>query len=252
MFYYNMTNYWKVVNYVIRRSDILLLIMDARFLELTRHPEIEMKIKGKPLLYVLNKCDLVPKKDLFEAKRKLPNSVFISARDHLGTQILRQKIKDIAKGKKVTVGVLGYPNTGKSSVINALKGRKSAGTSPHAGYTKGKQLVKISPTIFLLDTPGVLPYKERDEEKLALIGAKDYRKVKDPDLLALILIKEKRELVCNHYQVSIDGTEEDILDAIAIKYKKIKKGGLPDLLATGCMILKDWQEGRLCFINKLV
>ena len=234
--------FWKVVNEVIKKSDIVLEVLDARFVELSRNKEIEEKCEGKKLIYVLNKCDLVPSKELNKWKKKLKNSVFVSATKKLGTSILKKKIIEFSEGKNVTVGVLGYPNTGKSSVINAICGRKKAKTSPASGFTKGKQLLRMTKGVFLLDTPGVYPYKEKGS-KLALIGAEDFTQVKDPDLVVLELIEDKGKRVRAHYGVK--GSGEKLIENIAKKYNKMKKGGVLDIYETSRMILKDWQRGKI-------
>jgi len=239
-----MRNFWNIVNHVLKEADILLLILDARFPNLTLNEELKDKAKEKPIIYVLNKADLATKSSLEKWKRKYKNTVYISAKEHRGTTILLRKILEVAQGKKVTVGIVGYPNTGKSSVINALKGRKSAGTSPHAGFTKAKQCIRITENIFLIDTPGVLPYLEKDKEKLALIGAVDINKTKDPDLAATDLIKQKRNLLCKYYGVQ-EGSPEKILESIATRYKKVQKGGIPNIDETARMILRDWQRGKI-------
>src|SRR3972149_5914277 len=144
--------FWIMVNKVIAEADVLLLVLDARMVEETRNDEIESKVKeaGKPLIYVLNKCDLVDKHVMEQYKRKLPNSVFISAKDHLGTTMLRMKIMVAASRmglSRVNVGVLGYPNVGKSSVINALKGKGSAKTSSMSGQTRHIKKIRSSKII---------------------------------------------------------------------------------------------------------
>jgi ribosome biogenesis GTPase A len=229
---------------VINRSDIILLVLDARFPEQTLNTELKDKTLDKPIIYVLNKSDLANKKVLMKFKNKHRNSIYISAKEHKGTSILLKKILEVSKGEKATVGVVGYPNTGKSSIINALKGRKSAGTSPHAGFTKGKQLVKITENIFLLDTPGVLPYLEKDKSKLGMIGAVDPTKMKDPDLAAMELIKNKKNLICKYYDVK-ESSPEKILEKIAIKLNKLMKGGKPNIDETARMVLRDWQKGKI-------
>src|SRR3989344_3076628 len=186
-----MKNFWGIVNHVVKQADIILLVLDARFPEQTDNPELIEKAGEKDIIYVLNKADLVERKTLERLKKKYPNCIYISSKEHQGTTMLLHKILEIAQGQKVSVGVVGYPNTGKSSVINALKGRKSASTSPHSGHTKAKQLIKITDNVYLIDTPGVLPYMERDKIKLAMIGAEDFTKTKDPDLAAMELIKNK-------------------------------------------------------------
>lgn len=239
-----MKNFWDIVNHVVKESSIILLVLDARFPEQTDNPELIEKAGEKDIIYVLNKSDLVDKKSLERIKKKYPNCVYISSKEHKGTTVLLHKILQIAQGEKVTVGVVGYPNTGKSSVINALKGRKSASTSPHSGHTKAKQLVKITDNVYLIDTPGVLPYLEKDKLKLGMIGAEDFTKTKDPDLVAMELIKNKKTLICKYYGVK-EMSPEKILKEIAIKYKKLVKGGEPNINETARMILRDWQKGKI-------
>jgi len=236
------TKFWPVVNEVIKKSDIILEVLDARFVELSRNEEIEEKCANKKLIIVLNKCDLVLKKDLMKYKKKLKNAVFVSATQRLGTTILKKKILEFAEKKNVTIGVVGYPNTGKSSVINAIAGKKKASTSAMSGHTKGKQLLRMAKGIFLLDTPGVLPFREKGPQ-LALFGAEDFTKVKDPDMVVIELLKLKRDKIKKYYKVS--GNGEKLIHNIAIKYHKLKKGGLPNIDETSRMILKDWQTGKI-------
>ena len=239
-----MKNFWSIVKRVIKESDILLLVLDARFPELSSNKELREKTSHRPIIYILNKCDLVEKEELEKWKKKLGNCIFVSSKEKFGTTILKKKILSLARKEKVTVGVLGYPNTGKSSLINALKGRKSTKTSSISGYTKKKQILKISERIYLIDTPGVLPFMEKDETKLALINALDFNKVKDPDLVVEELIRNKKRTICSYYKVEELDDPSDIIEAIAIKYNKLKKGAEPDIISTAKMILKDWQQGK--------
>ena len=152
-----MPSYWRHVNRVLKEADLIIEVLDARLIEETRNREIESKVKtlGKKLLFVINKCDLVNKAKLDEAKKTLKPCVFISSKDHLGTTILKKKILELSKGQNVIVGVVGYPNVGKSSLINALSGRGAARTSSESGYTKGMQKIRVDNKILVLDTPGV-------------------------------------------------------------------------------------------------
>jgi len=241
-----MSNYWRLVNKVIDHASILLEVLDARSVDETRNKEIENKVRksGKTLIYVINKCDLV-NKDLSETLPKdLKPCVFVSAKERLGTKLLRQEIMKNAPKDKFSVGVLGYPNTGKSSIINALKGRSSAPTSPVSGYTKGIQLIKITQRMYLLDTPGVFPYNEKDEAKHALTAAKTFTNLKDPEGSAMELI-ERFPIVAKHYGVEPTDDPQETLEKIAFKLKRLKKGGLADTFSASRMILKDWQDGRV-------
>lgn len=243
-----MKNFWKIVNDVIKESDIILEVLDSRFIEGTRNKEIEDKVKSenKQLIYVINKSDLVEKKILEKVKKSLNPAVFISAMKHQGTSILLKSILQFVDKKKdkIIVGVVGYPNTGKSSVINALKGRSSASVSSVGGHTKGRQLVKITRQVYLMDTPGVYPYMEKDQGKHALIASVDFNKVKYPEGVVHKLYTNFRELLEKHYNVKAEDSD-DFLEKVAIKLNMVKKGNTPNIDRAARAVLKDWQQGKL-------
>jgi ribosome biogenesis GTPase A len=241
-----MASFWKHVKEVLEKSDVVLEVLDARLIEQSRNREIEEKVQklGKKLLFVINKSDLVDPSALLDVKKTLKPSVFVSSREKLGTTILKKKIMELSKGEMVIVGVVGYPNVGKSSVINALSGRNAARTSAESGFTKGMQKVRVGPKIVLLDTPGVLPEREKDEFKHGMIGAVDFAKLKDPEGVALSFIEERKELVRRHYGITSEDAEE-ILEAIAFKFKKLRKRGEADLESAARFLLKEWQAGKI-------
>lgn len=245
-----MATFWRHVNIVIRQADIIIEVLDARNIYESRNIEIERKVKKlrKKILYVINKCDLVENKEELERwKIKLRPSIFISSKDHLGTTILKKKILEMSRGKEVVVGVLGYPNVGKSSLINALSGRGAAKTSSESGFTKGIQKIRVDNKILVIDTPGVLPYKEKAEFKHGKLGAISYSKIKNPEYVALNFIEENKDLVVDYYNLNVKKTDEadDILEKLALKFKRLQKGGKPDLEATSRTLLKDWQTGKI-------
>jgi ribosome biogenesis GTPase A len=240
-------NFWKIVDKVIDESDILLLVMDSRMVAESRNHEIETKVAAahKPLIYVINKADLVEKETMEKWKKTLKPSVFISATMHLGGSYLREEILKRAPAGQFKVGVLGYPNTGKSSVINMLKGRGAAKTSPTSGYTKGVQKVKISERMYVLDTPGVFPYMEKDEAKHTMMSARTFADVKDPIGSCMKFIETFHSQVEEFYGVRHDDDPEVVLERIAVKLKKLRKGGEPDLDATARMVIRAWQTGKI-------
>ena len=254
----------KIVTEVIKISDIVLEILDARFIDKTRNPEIEdlIKKKGKDIIFVLNKTDLVNKDALIlELKEKniYPYSI-VSCTKRFGSRDLRDRIKIEVKKlkifnehKKAHVGVIGYPNTGKSSLINFLTGRGVAATSSVAGFTKGIKKIKLTKDILLLDTPGIIPPSEDAsvqintdmQTKHATINVKTFDKVKNPDLIVQNLLDEYPNIIESHYSIEANGDAEVLLEKLGRKLNFLKKGNEVDEDRTARLILKDWQQGKI-------
>ncbi len=249
----------KLAKNVIRISDIVLEVLDARYIEETRNKEIEKFIKeqGKFLIYVLNKADLV---NLSEIKQniefsKLTPYVFFSCKTKIGRKKLRDMIKIEVKRlkvkhKKAHVGVVGYPNTGKSSLINLLSGRRAAGTATEAGFTKGISKIRFNKDIIILDTPGVISEMENanisrgDLKKEAKIGVRTYDKVKEPDFVVSRLMLENPGLFEKFYGIDANGDAEVLLEQLGRKKGFLAKGNNVDIDKTARYVLKDWQEGN--------
>ena len=224
----------------------MIEVLDARLPDETRNKELEQKVEklGKKLLFVVNKCDLVAKSKVEKLRRGLRPSVFISSTEKLGTTILKKKILELSRGKDVIVGVVGYPNVGKSSLINALSGRKATRTSSESGHTKGMQKVRVDGRIVILDTPGVFPFKEKDRAKHSKIGSIDYSKIRDPEEAALHLINDEWNVIVKHYEVSGEDAEE-ILEEIGRKFNKLQKGGVVNIEVAARFLLREWQTGKI-------
>jgi hypothetical protein len=239
-----MAGFKNMVDGVIEKSDIVLMVIDARAVRESINPEIEEKIKaeGKKFLYIINKVDLLEKEE--QKKIRLENSVQVSSKLHWGNMRLLRKIKEISKGKPATVGVVGYPNTGKSSIINALAGKKSAGVSPKSGYTKSIQKIKIAEGIYIIDTPGVFS-KSGDDADYVIYGAKDPDNLKDPELVAAQIISKMNGLIERHYGVDDFGDPFEAIEKIAIKENVLKKGGAPNTSEMSKKIMRDLQKGKI-------
>ncbi|MCG2727283.1 MAG: 50S ribosome-binding GTPase, partial [Candidatus Methanoperedenaceae archaeon] len=205
-----------MVKDVIKKADILLEVIDARFPDETRNSEVERDVtrSKKPFIIVLNKCDLVSKEILEKTKSRLSKiapTVFVSSKERFGTTMLRHMILETAgiKWRDILVGSLGYPNTGKSSVINGVAGRHLAGTSSISGYTKGVQLIDGGSRIMFLDTPGVIPFGENDEYIQGILSVKDATHLHDPIGVAMKIIDklcaENKTALESFYHVTIEG-----------------------------------------------
>jgi ribosome biogenesis GTPase A len=269
-----MESYWDVIKRIIEESDIVLEILDARLIELSRNEDIESLVKesGRPLIYVVNKSDLISDKILKKQLKELPqdsNVVFISAKSPRLTKILLYAIKKTfsehgkrdktvlpedlqfreAKGK-IVVGIVGYPNVGKSSVINALAHRQKAKVSKRAGTTHGLQWVTVTNEIKMLDSPGVIPLKKDDEVRYSLIGARNPEKIIDPENVAISIIdlffKYDKRIFESFYSIEITEKDYDkIIQDVAVKKGYLARGGIPDMNRTCYQIIRDWQQGRL-------
>ena len=253
-------NFWSNVNKVITDSDLVMMVLDARIPELTLNHEIEKKIMklNRNIIFIINKCDLIDKKHAEEIKKSIPNSVFISTKKHFGATILKKKIMHFASKKQsnddveirnrsLIVAVVGYPNTGKSSVINMLAGKGKTKTSSYAGYTKGLQKVRISPKVMLFDSPGVISFENKDQIKQVILGSLNPANLEDIDLYAYELIKYLNEIIQIHYFDSFDKNldDENLLIKISEKFNYKKKGNEFDINKASEKLILDWQKGKI-------
>jgi ribosome biogenesis GTPase A len=248
----------KMVKNLIEQADILLEVLDARFVEKTRNRELEAEVrsKGKTLIFVLNKADLIDVGELklnYELESLKPYAL-VSSKSKIGRSRLRDLIAIEAsrlKRKNVFVGILGYPNTGKSSLINVLCGGKLAGTSPGAGFTQHIQKIRFRDGIYILDSPGIITggeensIDERIVKRQTEIGAKDYNKAKYPDLILNEIMIEEPRIFDEFYNVKSNGDVEVLIEELGKKWNFLKKGGEIDSDRVARRILRDWQEGKI-------
>jgi len=248
--------YPELILKIIQDSDIILEVLDARFIEETRNTEIEEQIKGqgKKLIYALNKSDLLLKK---EKKINLDYSILVSCKERSDIRKLRELIKILSKkikkpfGEKIIVGIIGYPNTGKSSLINLLIGRSSAGVGSEAGFTRGIQKLRLDENIFILDSPGVIPetqYSHTEKEKISkqtIAGGRSYSQVKDPEIVVAKLISAYPQILEKFYNVQANGDSEILIEELGRKKGFLLKGNEVDKDRTARLILRDFQEGKI-------
>ena len=244
----------KQASEVISVSDIILEILDARFIEESKIAEKEEEIKKqkKILIHVLNKADLIPSNQVLKT-RGLSNPILVSTKTKQGISKLREKIMILAKRfygqNQVYVGVIGYPNTGKSSLLNLLARRGAAPVSSQPGFTKGIRKIRLAKGIILLDTPGIVPRNENlfaeDQIKHGLLGVQIPESVRNPDMIVSELMKLYPEKLEKHYKISADGDIEVLLDELGKKLRMMKKGNDVDSERVARKILKDWHSGKI-------
>jgi len=247
---------------IVQMSDVILEIIDSRFIGETRNPEIEEKIEkqGKTLVYVLNKVDLIDKSKLNEEGiNSMKPHVFISCVTREGIRNLRDLIKMLANRVetpedrvfgRVSVGVVGYPNTGKSSIINLLSGRSSSKVGKQPGSTKGIMKIRLTPRIVLLDSPGIISEKDYSTSYASAmsrhtkVGARSYSEVPNPVIAVYNLMNEFPSAIENFYQIEAENFES-FMDKLGRKKNFLKKGGEIDEDRTARLVLKEWQEGKI-------
>lgn len=247
--------FWYSVQTAIRECDIVVEVLDARLPELSRSKDIEdltARYK-KPLLFVVNKSDLVNRETVERLQQELgmEKCVFVSGIKNLGMRVLKERLFMVGKKygyEDPRVCFVGYPNVGKSSIINALAKRAKTKVSPHAGTTKGIQWISAG-GLRIMDSPGVIPVAVNDEARIALMSARNPEKLKLPERAAVILLKYVREYhlkaYTDFYGIVPEGDENDLFMAIGEKKRFFKKSKELDYKRTAIQILRDWQHGKI-------
>lgn len=252
----------------VKNVDAVIYVLDARAPKACLNPSFVRIIGTKPILFVLNKCDLADEEKVKDFSQTLRsentkclmlnstasgalNKVTNALNELCNSQIERFKNKGV--NYFVRAMVLGVPNSGKSTLVNNLCGSARAVTGNRPGVTKGKQWVKLSNNIEILDTPGTLwPNLEMEETalQLAYIGS-----IKDDVLqieeLVLRLISDLQKLYPSlleeKYQIEDlqNKTPIELLDEIAEKKKCLLKGGEIDYERAAKAILDDFRKNRI-------
>lgn len=249
--------------------DAVTEILDARMPVSSSNPELNELIGNKPLIVLLNKCDVADENatrrwlNYFNEKGVYALAVDCKSGNGLNRYVplLREVLKDkIASneakgmaGKPLRIMVVGIPNTGKSSFINRMAGRNRAKVADKAGVTRHNQWFVIDNGIELLDTPGVLWPKFDDPkigDRLAFIGSvKD--EVFDSETLAVrlleVLARDYPDRLSERYKIAdfSDLEAYEILEFIGKKRGMMMRGGEIDTLRASVMLLDEYRAGKL-------
>lgn len=245
--------FWPIVKKVIKDADIVIEVLDSRMPYLSRNLEVERLIEreGKILVKVFTKRDLVSQSFLNKIREEHPDAFYVSGTKNIGLSKLKTELFIIAKRNKIEdpqIGVVGYPNIGKSAIINALSKRSKAAVSRIAGTTKGIQWVKAG-SLRVLDSPGVVPLED-DEIKLSLLGAKHPEKIRRPHKVVYEILRVcldvRKESLEDLYGIKIETDDlEEIIEMIGKKKGYLKKGGVIEENRVFYQLIRDWQDGKI-------
>lgn len=250
---------WNELHKVIDSSDILINVLDARDPQGTRCYQVEEFLKKekphKHIIFVLNKVDLVPvwvtQKWVAILSAVHPTLAFhASIMNPFGKgaliNLLRQFSKLHTDKRQISVGFVGYPNVGKSSIINTLREKKVCKVAPIAGETKVWQYVTLMKRIYLVDCPGVVYPTGSTPTECVLKGVVRVENIKDPeDYIDAMLHRVKKEYIQKTYNITDWTDHEDFLAQFARRSGKLLKKGDPDLSTAAKMILNDFQRGSI-------
>ncbi|KAL4986157.1 NUC091 domain-containing protein [Aspergillus falconensis] len=251
---------WNELYKVIDSSDVVIHVIDARDPEGTRCRGIEKYIREeaphKHLIFVLNKCDLVPTGVAAAWVRHLskdyPTLAFhASINNSFGKgsliQLLRQFSSLHSDRKQISVGLIGYPNTGKSSIINTLRKKKVCTVAPIPGETKVWQYVTLMKRIYLIDCPGVVPPSQTDTpEDILLRGVVRVENVENPEqYIPAILKRVQPKHLERTYGIKETSDAIEFLSILARKGGRLLRGGEPDLDGVAKMVINDFLRGKI-------
>lgn len=249
--------------------DAVVEIVDARVPVSSRNPELPELIGQKPLMVILNKCDLADenatRRMISELGKQGVTAIAVDCRSGKGLnafaptvrRMLADKIEANAQkgmaGKPLRLMVVGIPNTGKSSFINRMAGKNKAKVADKPGVTRQNQWFSIGSGIELLDTPGVLWPKFDDPDvglRLAFIGSvKDT--ILDIELIAArfltIMNENYPERIKERYKLEFPPESEEFerLEMLARKRGMLISGGEPDTERAAVMLLDEYRAGKL-------
>lgn len=269
----------KMMESDVKLVDLIIEVLDARAPLSSKNPDIDKIAGNKPRLIIMNKADLADNrvnelwKEYFSDKGF--ETVFLNSKNKEGFKNVMPAVKRACaaiiernqrkgiQNQAVRAMVVGIPNVGKSTFINAFSGKNIAKTGNKPGVTVGKQWIKLSNELELLDTPGILWPKFEDKEvglRLAFLGSINDEILVTEELcgeLLLFLYDNYPNLLKERYQITEETLDIDfdsvqfatkqsvMMDKIATVRGCLKKGAEPDYFKTASLVLDDFRNGKI-------
>ena len=267
----HMTKTRRMLQENLKMIDVVVEILDARAPLASRNPDFEDLFSGKSRVVLLNKSDLADsnatKRWISYYNKRGIEAAGISATGGSAKKVAVALIEQAAKpkvdalkqkgiNKVVRAMIVGIPNVGKSTLINRIAGQNRAEVGDKPGVTRGKQWVKVTPYLELMDTPGMLWPKLEDQElakHLAYLGSiKD--EVMDSEELALDLLSQLQAIspaqLGERYSKLTAGTpKEDLLKAVCLSRGFLLRGGELDSERASHVVLDEFRAGKVARVT---